>query len=100
MKRFSVFSSIAIILSIMCGCDDNTGYIGGTIVPGKDLIETSTSTCYASSNTIMVDNAILANTNDVYLGQYTDQESGTIFNSSFITQFACSEDFIFPEKVI
>lgn len=100
MKRFSVFSSIAIILSIMCGCDDNTGYIGGTIVPSKDLIETSTDICNASSRTIMVDNAILANTNDVYLGQYTDEESGTIFNSSFITQFACSEDFIFPEKVI
>ena len=100
MKRFSVFSSIAIILSILCGCDDNTGYIGGTIVPSKDLIETSTDICNASSRTIMVDNAILANTNDVYLGQYTDEESGTIFNSSFITQFACSEDFIFPEKVI
>ena len=100
MKRFSFFSLIVALLSIFCGCDDNTGYIGNTIVPGKDLIETRTDICNATSKTIMVDNAILANTSNVYLGQYTDQESGTIFNSSFITQFACSEDFIFPEKVI
>ena len=100
MKKLSFFSSIVAMLFIFAGCDDNTGYIGSTIIPNKDLIETSTNTYYASSNTIMVNDAILANTNDVYLGQYTDQETGTIFNSSFITQFACSEDFIFPEKVI
>ena len=88
------------IVLIFTGCDDSTGNIGNTIVPGKDLIKTSTDTCYAISRTLMANNSILANTSDVYLGQYTDEESGTIFNSSFITQFACSEDFIFPEKVI
>lgn len=100
MKRISCFLSIITILLIFTGCDDSTGNIGNTVVPEKDIIETSTYTCNAKSKTIMAKDSILANTSDVYLGQYTDEESGTIFNSSFITQFACSENFIFPEKVI
>ena len=99
MKNLSCLLSIIAILLISAGCDDNTGNIGNSIVPEKDLIEAKTDTCYAESTTIMANDSILANTSDVYLGQYTDEESGTIFNSSFITQFACSEDFIFPEKV-
>ena len=100
MKRLSCYLSIIAVLLICAGCDDNTGKIGNSIVPDQDRIEARTDTCKASSRTIMAYNSILANTSDVYLGQYTDEESGTVFNSSFITQFACSEDFIFPEKVI
>lgn len=99
MKKLSCFLSIIAVLLISIGCDDNTGSIGNSIVPEADRIEARTDTCEATSRTIMA-NSILANTSEVYLGQYTDEESGTIFNSSFITQFACSEDFIFPEKVI
>lgn len=100
MKNISCFLSIIAILFLSIGCDDNTGNIGNSIVPEKDLIEAKTDTCYAESRTLMANDSILANASNVYLGQYTDKESGTIFNSSFITQFACSEDFIFPEKVI
>lgn len=100
MKNLSCYLSIIAILLVSIGCDDNTGEIGNSIVPENDLIEAKTDTCYAESRTIMVNDSILANTSDVYLGQYTDEESGTIFNSSFLTQFSCSEDFIFPEKVI
>ena len=100
MKKLSCFLSIMTILFISNGCDDNTGNIGNSIVPENDHIVARTDTCKATSRTIMANNSILANSSDVYLGQYTDEESGTIFNSSFITQFACSEDFIFPEKVI
>ena len=99
MKNLSCFLSIIAVLLISVGCDDNTGNIGNSIISDADRIEARTDTCRATSRTIMA-NSILANTSEVYLGQYTDEESGTIFNSSFITQFACSEDFIFPEKVI
>ena len=100
MKKLSYILSVITFLFISTGCDDNTEGIGNSIVPEKDLIKASTDTCYATSETILANDAILANTNDVYLGQYTDEESGTIFNSSFITQFACSDNFIFPENVI
>jgi hypothetical protein len=99
MKKLSYILSVITFLFISTGCDDNTEGIGNSIVPEKDLIKASTDTCYATSETILANDAILANTNDVYLGQYTDEESGTIFNSSFITQFACSDNFIFPENV-
>ena len=85
-------------LLLTTGCDDTTGIIGGTIVPDKDLIVAETDTKYATSRTIMANDSILANTNDVYLGQYTDEETGTIINSGFITQFGCTEDFYFPEE--
>lgn len=77
-------------------CDDNTGSIGGSLVPENDIITAETKTFYATSNTIMANDSILANTSDVYLGLYTDEESGTVFSSSFVTQFGCTEDFEFP----
>lgn len=77
-------------------CDDNTGSIGGSLVPENDIITAETKTFYATSNTIMANDSILANTSDVYLGMYTDEESGTVFSSSFVTQFGCTEDFEFP----
>ena len=77
-------------------CDDNTGSIGGSLVPENDIITAETKTFYATSNTIMANDSILANTSDVYLGMYTDEESGTVFTSSFVTQFGCTEDFEFP----
>ncbi len=98
MKRISCFLLAIATLLITIGCDDSTGIIGESIVPEKDIIVTKTDTCYATSRTIMANDSILANTSDVYLGQYTDEETGTIFNSGFITQFGCTEDFIFPEE--
>lgn len=98
MKNISCFLLIIATLLIAAGCDDSTGTIGNSIVPTEDLIITKTDTCYATSRTIMVNDSILANTSDVYLGQYTDEESGTVFNSGFITQFGCTEDFFFPEE--
>lgn len=77
-------------------CDDNTGSIGGSLVPENDIITAETKTFYATSNTIMANDSILANTSDVYLGMYTDEGSGTVFSSSFVTQFGCTEDFEFP----
>lgn len=87
-----------VTLLMTASCDDTTGTIGNSIVPGNDIIVTKSDTCYATSRTIMANDSILANTSDIYLGQYTDEETGTIFNSGFITQFGCTEDFIFPEE--
>ncbi len=98
MKKLSSLLLTIAALLIATACDDTTGTIGDTIVPEIDKIITSTDTCKATSRTIMANDSILANTSDIYLGQYTDEETGTIFNSGFITQFGCTEDFIFPEE--
>lgn len=97
MKRtFSCFLLAIATLLTFTQCDDNTGSIGGSLVPENDIITAETKTFYATSNTIMANDSILANTSDVYLGMYTDEESGTVFSSSFVSQFGCAEDFEFP----
>lgn len=77
-------------------CDDNTESIGAGIIPEKDKITSKTEIFEATSRTIKANDSILANTNEVYLGRYTDEESGTVFTSGFITQFGCIEDYGFP----
>lgn len=99
MKRlFSCFLLAIATVLVFTQCDDNTETIGSSVVPENDKITAKTDTLFATSRTIMANDSILANTNDVYLGQYTDSESKTTFVSSFITQFGCTEDFEFPEE--
>ena len=98
MRLIKCFLLTAITLISFVQCDDNTGTLGGSIIPDKDIISAETKEYHATSRTIMVNDSILANSSNTYLGQYTDKESGVIFNSSFITQFGCSENFEFPEE--
>ena len=97
MKRtFSHYLFAIIALLTFTQCDDNTDTVGSSVVPGNDIISAETKTYYATSRSILANDSILANTSDVYLGQYTDEESGTVFTSNFLTQFGCSENFEFP----
>lgn len=98
MIRLSHFILAAFAILTFTQCDDNTESLGSSIVPDQDIITARTDTLYAKSRTIIANDSILANTSDVYLGQYTDAESGTVFESSFLTQFGCTEDFEFPEE--
>ena len=98
MKKLThILLSIFALLTFV-QCDDNTESVGSSILPDKDKITARTDTTYATSRTIMANDSILANTSEVYLGRYTDEETGTIFTSGFITQFACNEDYGFPEN--
>lgn len=97
IKLLRFLLALLVILSFT-QCDDNTESLGSSIIPNQDIITARTDTFYAKSKTILVNDSILANASDVYLGQYTDAESGTIFKSSFITQFNCTEDFGFPDE--
>ena len=97
-KGFSYLLLAIVTLLTFTQCDDTTDMMGGSIVPGSDIITARTDTFYAQSRTILANDSILANTSDVYLGQFTDSESGTEFSSSFLTQFGCTEDFEFPDE--
>ena len=100
MNRFlRLYSGLMLAVSalfIFTQCDDNTGEVGSGIIPEQDIITAKTDTYHAQSRTILANDSILANTSDVYLGKYTDGESGTVFSSSFISQFGCTDDFEFP----
>ena len=97
MKKLTYILSAIFTLLTFVQCDDNTESVGSSIIPEKDIITAETKTFNATSKTIMANDSILANTNEVYLGRYTDEESGTVFTSDFITQFGCNEDYGFPE---
>ncbi|MBO5865427.1 MAG: DUF4270 domain-containing protein [Bacteroidaceae bacterium] len=97
MKKLTYILMAMFTLLSFVQCDDNTESLGSSIIPEQDKITAETKTFKAQSRTIMANDSILANTNVVYLGRYTDKESKTIFTSGFITQFACSEDYGFPD---
>ena len=96
MKKLTYTLLAIFTLFTFAQCDDSTESVGSSIVPEQDIITAETKTFHATSKTIMANDSILANTNEVYLGRYTDYESGTVFTSGFITQFACNEDYGFP----
>ncbi len=96
MKKFPLYLLTIFSLFAFAGCDDETAGIGGSIVPDNDKITIDTLTLYAKSRSILANDSILANTSNVYLGRYTDPETGTIFSSDFIAQFNCVEDYGFP----
>ena len=98
MKKLTYILLAAFTLLTFVQCDDNTESVGSSIIPQKDKITAETKTFKANSRTIMANDSILANTNEVYLGRYTDEESGTVFTSGFITQFGCNEDYGFPDE--
>ena len=96
MKRILYLLFIAVSAVGLFSCDDNTDMLGTTIVPAGDKMEIDTVTFYAKSRSILANDSILANTNRVYLGRYTDPESDAVFSSDFIAQFNCVEDYGFP----
>ena len=98
MKKLTYILSAMFTLLTFVQCDDNTESVGSSIVPGQDIITAETKIFKATSRTIMANDSILANTNQVYLGRYTDEESETVFTSGFLTQFGCNEDYGFPEN--
>lgn len=98
MKKSPLYLLTILAALFMCACDDDTATIGSSIVPEKDKITVDTLTLYAKSKSIMVNDSILANTSNVYLGRYTDPETGTIFSSDFIAQFNCVENYGFPSE--
>ena len=98
MKKLIYILPAIFTLLTFVQCDDTTESIGSSIIPTKDIISAKTEYFKATSRTIMANDSILANTGAVYLGRYTDEESGTVFTSGFITQFGCNEDYGFPEE--
>lgn len=96
MKKYFVY--ILTMLFCLIACDDNTGSLGGSIIPDQDIINVDTATYWATSKSIAVD-SVLGKTNKVYLGRFTDPQTKTMFEADFIAQFNCEEGGqVFPEE--
>ncbi|MBR4312900.1 MAG: DUF4270 family protein, partial [Bacteroidaceae bacterium] len=98
MKKYFVY--ILTLLTCLIACDDNTGALGGSVIPNDDVITIEDSTYWATSRSIIVD-SVLGKTNKVYLGRFTDPETKSIFEADFIAQFNCEEGGnVFPDNIV
>lgn len=82
---------MTLITLVFFGCDDNTGSIGGNLMPDSDNITPKVKTFYATTQSILAD-SIYARTSTAYLGRYTDPDFG-VFEADFLTQFSCPDNF-------
>lgn len=93
-------SLATLFAAVVCciACDDTTDKIGSSIIPENDVIEIQTKTYYASTRSIAAD-SVLGRTDKVYLGRFTDPQTGSILEADFMAQFNCVEGGnVFPAK--
>lgn len=97
MKKNFVY--ILALMFCVIACDDNTGTLGGSIIPESDSVTISTATYWATAKSIAVD-SVLAKTDKVYLGRFTDPQTKSTLEADFIAQFNCEEGGrVFPDKI-
>ena len=95
MKKY--FAYIIVLLLCFTSCDENTGSLGGSIVPDQDIILIDTASYWATSKSIRVD-SVVNKTSKVYLGRFTDPQTNSMFEADFIAQFNCEEGGqVFPK---
>lgn len=100
MKKAIVNILATLLLLCVVACDDNTGALGNSIIPGADSIEIKIRTYQATTRSIKVD-SVLGRTGKVYLGRFSDPETGSMLEADFIAQFNCAEGGnVFPENII
>ena len=98
MKKHFVY--ILALMFCVIACDDNTGSLGGSIIPESDSVTISTANYWATAKSIAVD-SVLAKTSKVYLGRFTDPQTKSTLEADFIAQFNCEEGgHVFPDKIV
>ncbi len=96
MKRFSAFLLLASTL-LGTACSDDAAAIGGSVMPDEDHVSTDQYTFKVTTQSRKT-GAMLANTNECYLGSVIDPETQAMTTSSFLAQFHMPEGFSLPAK--
>lgn len=100
MKKY--FAYLLTLLLCLASCDDNTGSLGGSVIPDHDVISIDTATYWATTQSMAVD-SVLGKTSKVYLGRFTDPQTNSVFEADFIAQFNCEEEGsipAFPDNIL
>lgn len=92
----SLLPCLAILFATV-SCDDETGSIGGKVMPGYDEMEITQNIFSVFSKSVKVD-SVLGTTATSYLGKITDPETKATTYCDFLAQFHTLENFSFPEK--
>lgn len=88
MKKSIVYILAALVCLI--ACDDTTGKLGNSITPEADSIAIKTKSYFATTRSVAID-SVLGKTSKVYLGRFTDPQTGSLIEADFIAQFNCVE---------
>lgn len=97
--RKTVWFVVCALLGALYACDDNTGSIGVEMIPESDQVNQSIYEYDVLSRTILAD-SVLARTSSCYLGNYTDEETGSTVKSDFILQFHSLEKYNLPDTIV
>lgn len=99
MKISSIMHKALIIpaLFLLAACDDNTANLGVEVMPDGDFT-VSTQYDYPVGIESLPVEKILARSTTAYLGKFTDPYTNTVFETDFLTQFYCPENFNFPDQ--
>ncbi len=84
------------MVAVATSCDDETGSIGGKVMPGHDEMEISQNIYSVLSRSVKAD-SVLGATSMSYLGRITDPETKATTSCDFLAQFHALENFSFPE---
>ena len=99
MKVSYLIKSLAALIAVMCitiSCDDETGSIGGNVMPGHDEMEITQNIYSVLSRSVKAD-SVLGTTSTSYLGKITDPETNATTSCDFLGQFHILENLSFPE---
>ena len=102
MKAYNLLKSLAALAAVVCmavSCDDETGNIGGKVMPGQDEMEITQNIYSVLSRSVKAD-SVLGTTSTSYLGKITDPETNATTSCDFLAQFHILENLSFPQKDI
>lgn len=97
MKK--AFQAIAILMAAgLYSCDEDTAGLGWSAIPESERIDVQADSCFAQSRTVVADDSLTVMTTNCNLGRFTEP-MGASFESGFITQLNCPENYTLPDSV-
>lgn len=97
MNKHLLLSLFALLLSSLTACTDDTGTLGGDIMPETDFVTPYSEVFPVTSRALTVD-SVLANTSTCYLGSIIDPETRAKTTCDFLAQFNIFENFALPDR--
>lgn len=90
---------VVVLLLLLFSCDDTTSTLGVDMMPSTDLVRPHYKVYPVATQSYAVGDAVLARTNQSYLGRFTDPETHTTVKSEFLAQFRCDEGYSLPSNI-
>lgn len=98
-KKIFGLIPLFLALSSIVSCSDDTGSIGGKIMPSNDEPNVTQGVFSVFTRSVKVD-SVLGTTSTSYLGKITDPETNATTYCDFLGQFHTLENISFPDRSV